>query len=303
MANYRNISISFWTDSKVDDDFTPEDKYFYLYLLTNPHTNICGCYEISMKQMERETGYNTDTIKRLLQRMENQHKVIQYSQETKEILILNWCKYNWTDSAKVKNAVGKVANYIKSEQFKKYVMDTLSIGYPYRIDTLSIHYPYPMHTSVSDTDTETGTESETGTVSESESGTETENRYRYRDRTLSAPDGASEGGDTEKNRRFIPPTVEEVRAYCESRHNGIDAEEFVAFYESKGWFIGKNKMKSWKSAITTWEKRRKNEGVSGETPQVTNSSIGNFGKVWDELADSFDPYEEIAKMNERSDSP
>jgi hypothetical protein len=121
--------------------------------------------------------------------------------------------------------------------------------------------------------------------------------------TLSAPDGASEGGDTEKNRRFIPPTVEEVKAYCESRHNGIDAEEFVAFYESKGWLIGKSKMKSWKSAITTWEKRRKNEGVSGGTSQVTNSSIGNFGKVWDELADSFDPYEEIAKMNERSDSP
>ena len=58
MAFYRNISINFWTDSKIDDDFTPEDKYFYLYLLTNPHTNICGCYEISMKQMERETGYN-----------------------------------------------------------------------------------------------------------------------------------------------------------------------------------------------------------------------------------------------------
>ena len=43
MAVFRTISNSFWTDSKVDDTFTPEDKYFYLYLLTNPHTNICGC--------------------------------------------------------------------------------------------------------------------------------------------------------------------------------------------------------------------------------------------------------------------
>jgi hypothetical protein len=106
--------------------------------------------------------------------------------------------------------------------------------------------------------------------------------------TLSAPDGAGEGGDTEKNRRFIPPTVEEVRAYCESRHNGIDAEEFVAFYESKGWFIGKNKMKSWKSAIITWEKNRKQNGVN------TNAAVENdhapvkydeSGGYWDKNGD------------------
>ena len=46
MAIYRNVSMSFWTDSKVADDFTAEDRYFYLYLFTNPHTNLCGCYEI-----------------------------------------------------------------------------------------------------------------------------------------------------------------------------------------------------------------------------------------------------------------
>lgn len=42
MATYRQIYISFWSDTKVCDDFSPEDKYFYIYLLTNPHTNICG---------------------------------------------------------------------------------------------------------------------------------------------------------------------------------------------------------------------------------------------------------------------
>ena len=51
MALYRTIQISFWTDTKIVDDFTPEDKYFYLYLFTNPHTNLSGCYEISKNQM------------------------------------------------------------------------------------------------------------------------------------------------------------------------------------------------------------------------------------------------------------
>lgn len=58
------------------------------------------------------------------------------------------------------------------------------------------------------------------------------------------------------SKKFVPPTVDEVRAYCEERNNDIDAEGFVAFYESKGWMIGKNKMKSWKSAVITWEKHQ-----------------------------------------------
>ena len=76
MATYRNIQISFWTDSKVADEFTPEDKYFYLYLMTNPHTNTCGCYEISIRQMSIETGYSKETISKLIERMEKVHNVI-----------------------------------------------------------------------------------------------------------------------------------------------------------------------------------------------------------------------------------
>ena len=59
--------------------------------------------------------------------------------------------------------------------------------------------------------------------------------------------------------RFTPPTVEEVKAYCLERGNNVDAESFVSFYESKGWLIGKNKMKDWKAAVRTWERSRKAE--------------------------------------------
>ena len=122
MATYRTVHISFWTDPKVDDDFTPEDKYFYLYLLTNPHTNICGCYEISMKQMVRETGYNEDTVKRLLNRMEYTHNVIQYDASTKEVFIPRWGKYNWFNSKDTMAGVAKVVSCIKSERFKEAII-------------------------------------------------------------------------------------------------------------------------------------------------------------------------------------
>ena len=143
MALYRNVNLSFWTDTKIDDDFTPEDKYFFLYLLTNPHTNICGCYEISMKQMCRETGYNEDTILRLLKRMEYEHGVIKYSKTNKEVLVLNWSKYNWANPS-VRKGVFSASQSIKTKVFKKFVLDTLG--------TACTH---PIQTSDTDTDTDT----------------------------------------------------------------------------------------------------------------------------------------------------
>ena len=52
------------------------------------------------------------------------------------------------------------------------------------------------------------------------------------------------------------PSVEEIKQYCLQRNNGIDAEQFFDFYESKNWYVGKNKMKNWQAAIRTWEKRK-----------------------------------------------
>lgn len=55
-------------------------------------------------------------------------------------------------------------------------------------------------------------------------------------------------------KKFIPPTVEEVRAYCQERGNKVDPQAFIDHYTSNGWMVGKNKMKSWKAAVGTWER-------------------------------------------------
>lgn len=62
------------------------------------------------------------------------------------------------------------------------------------------------------------------------------------------------------------PTLDEVKAYCLQRRNNVDPEKWFNFYESKGWMIGKNKMKSWQAAVRTWEK----------TEASTNEGWGNF---------------------------
>lgn len=79
------------------------------------------------------------------------------------------------------------------------------------------------------------------------------------DKNSIVKDSKGESARGEKAKRFIPPSVEEVEQYCIERSNNIDAQSFIDFYESKGWMIGKNKMKDWKAAVRTWERSRKKE--------------------------------------------
>lgn len=60
-----------------------------------------------------------------------------------------------------------------------------------------------------------------------------------------------------KSKRFVKPSVEEVRAYCKERANNIDAEEFVDYYSSNGWYVGRSTMKDWKATVRTWESRER----------------------------------------------
>ena len=79
-----------------------------------------------------------------------------------------------------------------------------------------------------------------------------------------------------RGKRFSPPTVDEVRAYCQERNNGVDPESFAAFYASKGWKIGQSPMKDWKQAVITWEKRRKQEGKEKPTAQSMNDETWKY---------------------------
>ena len=83
---------------------------------------------------------------------------------------------------------------------------------------------------------------------------------------------------TNKNKEIIitnknnnkKPSVQEIKDYCLERNNGIDAEQFFDFYESKGWLVGKNKMKNWKAAVRTWEKRKQKTTTSKIDQQLDN---------------------------------
>ena len=77
-------------------------------------------------------------------------------------------------------------------------------------------------------------------------------------------------------KRFIPPTIEEVQAYCDERCNNVDAERFINFYTSNGWKVGKNKMQDWKAAVRNWER-------NGYDKKPTEPKASQSGNVFLEL--------------------
>jgi len=84
--------------------------------------------------------------------------------------------------------------------------------------------------------------------------------------------------------RFKKPSIEDINNYCIERNNNIDAETFFDFYESKDWKIGKNKMKSWKACVRTWEKRQ------------TKNNNGGMSKIHSHLQKNINVKEKLRKQ-------
>jgi hypothetical protein len=126
VAVYRQVQVSYWQDPVVLK-LTPEQKYFYLYLMTNSKTRQCGCYEISPRVIQFETGYNLETIDKLISIFTDMGK-IEYNRESCEMLLKNWHKHNKSSSPKVVTCIKNEIETIKHTPFKRYCIDTLLNG-------------------------------------------------------------------------------------------------------------------------------------------------------------------------------
>ena len=109
MAIYRHVHVEFWKDPKVLEELTPEDKLFFIYLLTNPNTTQIGVYKITKKQIAFELGFSIESVNVLMDRFINNYGLIKYNSDTREICLKNWGKYNL-------NKLGKpMLDCVKSE--------------------------------------------------------------------------------------------------------------------------------------------------------------------------------------------
>jgi hypothetical protein len=122
MAKFRQVFCGFWNeDIEVFEKFTPDEKYFYLYLLTNPHTSASGIYKISVKHMTIELGYSSEVVHSLLERFEKEYKKIRYNRETNELALKNWLKFNDIKSPTTRSCILKELDKIQDRTLISYL--------------------------------------------------------------------------------------------------------------------------------------------------------------------------------------
>lgn len=118
----RVVSTEFWNDRIVSDDFSPEDKYFYLYLLTNPHTTQLGIYELPISKASQEMGYTREAIKVLIDRFQNRYHMIKYSEISGEVAIKYYLRHSIVKGGKpVYDCLIKELGRVKDMSLVKFV--------------------------------------------------------------------------------------------------------------------------------------------------------------------------------------
>ena len=249
MGIKRIVDTEFWTDDKVMVEFSPEDRLFMLYLLTNPHTTQLGVYKILPKQMAFELGYSSDTINVLLDRFETKYNMIRYSKETSEIAVKNYLKYSIVKGGKpVLDLLTREANRVKDRALIAYINESASLSENATVKEFC----------------------ELFNDNENDNDNDNDNEDSYHE---------SSTNRTTNRPRFVPPTLEEVTAYVLERNSKVIPQAFIDFYESKGWMVGKNKMKDWKAACRNaegwdrWNRTPQKVGANGIPISNTKSDL------------------------------
>ena len=196
----RIVDTGFWSDEKVMN-FSPEDKYFWLFLLTNEYTTQLGIYYLPLKKAAFDLGYSVETVETLLDRFENDYELIKFSKETNEVAIKNYLLYSVVKGGKpVLDCLIKEQSLVKDKSLLCFIGDHLT-NKPINNNTVEEYINNLINSNEYINDNDNDNER---IVNESST-------------------------NRQKIKKFTPPTIEEVKTYCQERNNNVDPESFVNF--------------------------------------------------------------------------
>jgi hypothetical protein len=272
MTIKRIVDTKFWRDENVLDKYSVEDKYFLLYLMTNPSSTQLGIYKIPKRVISFETGYTLESVEVLIERFCNKYQNILYNHSTQEVSVLNSLKYSVVKGGKpVSDLLTKELNKIDSDEliFLTYEhMKKWWLKSKRKFDkTVMLLFEQELQ------------KRKVTKEKSNDNDNDNENEESYHDSSYESYHESS------SSKRFKPPTLDEVSKYIQENGYNVNPETFIAFYESKGWKVGKNKMKSWESAVRGWHSRNKEKAQTVteiETPwymQEKGGLKGDYEKV------------------------
>jgi len=234
MAKFRMIHTEFWDDPKVVEEMTPEDKFFYLYLLTNSNTTQIGIYQITKKQMAFDMGYSIESVNALLDRFIHHHKMVIYNPETRELAIKNWGKYNFNRGGKpILDCVTAELKFVKDISLIQFVGERIE-----KAEIKKIYESY--YVTYDDTPTISGQEKEEEEEKEKEE--EKEQQQEQEDQsTMSAVDFY------QQNFGVLNPFIGEcIFKWVQDLTEGLVIEAMKrALAQQKKWKYAEGILKNW----------------------------------------------------------
>jgi len=138
--DYVSFRIAFWNDPSVVE-MAFRERYVFDYLITSPLLKLCGCYEITEKQIAYHTGLDEQSVHFAMVELADTHKRIGYDEETHEVFIINFPKWNWINSSTFYSKLKVEIDSRKSKRFRKCLYELLDEKGKYS-DTVSIPYGY-----------------------------------------------------------------------------------------------------------------------------------------------------------------
>jgi hypothetical protein len=230
MSTQRYISTSFWTDKWIRS-LDPSERYLYMYLLTNPQTNIAGIYQITLDRIAFDTGYDERTLRPILERFRKMNKAAFVHDEW--VILPSWPKHQkWDIKETIKKGIESTLKSIP----QNVLYEAKAIGYQYPIDSLLVGYVYSP--SYSDTDSDTDLDSDIDTEAKS-------------------PDKPALPEKQKRTKKdFIPPTLEELTEYIVDKKLAVNPFDFMNWYTKSDWKDNQgNQVKNWKNKAINWDAR------------------------------------------------
>jgi hypothetical protein len=222
MSKVRYVNTRFWSDDFIVN-LDYTERYLFLYFLTNEHTNLLGIYELPLKRMSQETGIEMDMLKMVITRL---NPKVEYFGSW--VWVRNFSRFQVAQGGdNVRLGVERERRELPSWLLAKIKEKEEGEGTPSPPPPQAEGLLYYTQTELNCTQTE------------------------LRPRPIG-----------ERRATFVAPTPQEVKDYCQERGNQVDPQRFVDFYASKGWMVGKNKMRDWKASVRGWEARKEKGGFS-----------------------------------------
>jgi hypothetical protein len=252
MSKYRKVDPRIWNDEKFRG-FTRDGKLVFFFLLTHPHMTAVGAMRAAIPGLAAEMGWPEYDFREALEDALT-HKMVEVDENACLISLPNFMKYNRPENPNVLKAW--VASLIELPEcpLKNQITDRLKAFAQGLSKAFREALPQAFGEGVG------------------------KGWLNLEQEQEPEPEPEKELEQRRQRPRFVPPTTEEVRAYCDEKgYTSVDPDRFVSYYGSIGWVVGKRQMKSWRHAVAGWYHR--NQGENPTVNPKVDKALTLFGKA------------------------